>query len=296
VYNLHPDARNYGTLGRQSPRRDSAASSTSLTSSLGTSLQTSQTSIPRAYATLQHRGRAGTENYGTLGGVGDVGLGPPQPPQVPFDNASLYGAGGVSLGPQAPVQAGSQVQIGLAYPMQPSAATHNYLATLPRGGLARSGAELAYGGYGGLPDGFPVTGIYGGVGGGMGYMSEDLMPPPPQSALFESQQQAEQQTRLYNAVAGGPVRPQAPPPAVPQNEYSVGLRQGGYINDNEGNTLKFIEKVVAIYDYEADKEDELTFLENAVIHVIKKNDDGWWEGVLNGVRGLFPGNYVEPLI
>ena len=54
--------------------------------------------------------------------------------------------------------------------------------------------------------------------------------------------------------------------------------------------------MVAIYDYSADKEDELTFSENSVIYVIKKNDDGWWEGVLGGQTGLFPGNYVEPCI
>lgn len=52
--------------------------------------------------------------------------------------------------------------------------------------------------------------------------------------------------------------------------------------------------VVAIYDYEADKDDELSFSENSVIYVVKKNDDGWYEGVMNGVTGLFPGNYVEP--
>ncbi|CAG0921453.1 unnamed protein product [Notodromas monacha] len=56
----------------------------------------------------------------------------------------------------------------------------------------------------------------------------------------------------------------------------------------------YIEKVIAVYDYVADKEDELSFQENAVIFVVKKNDDGWWEGVMNGVTGLFPGNYVEP--
>lgn len=58
----------------------------------------------------------------------------------------------------------------------------------------------------------------------------------------------------------------------------------------------YLEKVIAVYDYTADKEDELSFSENAVIYVIKKNDDGWWEGVMNGVTGLFPGNYVEPLM
>ena len=55
----------------------------------------------------------------------------------------------------------------------------------------------------------------------------------------------------------------------------------------------FIERVTAIYDYAADKEDELTFSEGSTIYVLKKNDDGWWEGVMNGVTGLFPGNYVE---
>ena len=55
----------------------------------------------------------------------------------------------------------------------------------------------------------------------------------------------------------------------------------------------FIERVNAIYDYAADKEDELTFSEGSTIYVLKKNDDGWWEGVMNGVTGLFPGNYVE---
>ena len=54
--------------------------------------------------------------------------------------------------------------------------------------------------------------------------------------------------------------------------------------------------MVAVYDYTADKEDELSFSENSVIYVLKRNDDGWWEGVMDGVTGLFPGNYVEPLM
>lgn len=54
--------------------------------------------------------------------------------------------------------------------------------------------------------------------------------------------------------------------------------------------------VVAIYDYAADKEDELSFNEGCIIYVIKKNDDGWYEGTTNGSSGLFPGNYVESII
>jgi len=47
-----------------------------------------------------------------------------------------------------------------------------------------------------------------------------------------------------------------------------------------------------MYDYDAERSDELTFAEGASIYVIAKNEDGWWEGVLNGRNGLFPGNYV----
>lgn len=54
--------------------------------------------------------------------------------------------------------------------------------------------------------------------------------------------------------------------------------------------------MVAIYDYSKDKDDELSFMEGAIIYVIKKNDDGWFEGVSNGVTGLFPGNYVESIM
>jgi hypothetical protein len=58
----------------------------------------------------------------------------------------------------------------------------------------------------------------------------------------------------------------------------------------------YLEKVIAVYDYAAEREDELSFQENSLIYVLKKNDDGWWEGVLNGKTGLFPGNYVEPCV
>lgn len=60
--------------------------------------------------------------------------------------------------------------------------------------------------------------------------------------------------------------------------------------------LVFVLPVVAIYDYTRDKEDELSFQEGAIIYVIKKNDDGWFEGVMSGTTGLFPGNYVESIM
>ncbi|KAK0417848.1 hypothetical protein QR680_013239 [Steinernema hermaphroditum] len=57
----------------------------------------------------------------------------------------------------------------------------------------------------------------------------------------------------------------------------------------------YIEQAIALYDYEAEKEDELTLRENCMVYVVRKNEDGWYEGVLDGVTGLFPGNYVQPI-
>lgn len=59
---------------------------------------------------------------------------------------------------------------------------------------------------------------------------------------------------------------------------------------------QFMEKVIAVYDYTANEPDELTFQENAVIYVLQKNENGWWDGMIDGERGLFPSNYVEPCV
>lgn len=54
---------------------------------------------------------------------------------------------------------------------------------------------------------------------------------------------------------------------------------------------------IALYDYDATAEDELTFEEGQIIKVITKSahgvDDGWWEGELNGKFGNFPALVVE---
>ncbi|KAL4887910.1 hypothetical protein BDV59DRAFT_189744 [Aspergillus ambiguus] len=50
---------------------------------------------------------------------------------------------------------------------------------------------------------------------------------------------------------------------------------------------------VALYDYEAAEDNELSFPEDAEIANIEFPDDDWWFGEYNGRRGLFPANYVE---
>lgn len=99
-------------------------------------------------------------------------------------------------------------------------------------------------------------------------ISPPLPPPPPEDENMYHEN--------YNLPSSPPfLRNRAEPDWVPKN---------------------YVEKVVAIYDYCADKDDELSFSENSIIYVLKKNDDGWYEGSMDGLTGLFPGNYVEPCL
>uniref|UniRef100_A0A2K6KKW5 Abl interactor 2 n=1 Tax=Rhinopithecus bieti TaxID=61621 RepID=A0A2K6KKW5_RHIBE len=113
------------------------------------------------------------------------------------------------------------------------------------------------------------------------------------------------QTSLQNQMNGGPFysqnpvsdAPPPPPPVEEPEEAAVVEYSDPYAEeDPPWAPRSYLEKVVAIYDYTKDKEDELSFQEGAIIYVIKKNDDGWYEGVMNGVTGLFPGNYVESIM
>ncbi|KAJ3123943.1 Unconventional myosin-Ie [Nowakowskiella sp. JEL0407] len=53
--------------------------------------------------------------------------------------------------------------------------------------------------------------------------------------------------------------------------------------------------VKALYDYDAQEADELTFKTGDIITIISKSDEGWWTGSLRGKKGLLPSNYVEEI-
>ena len=53
--------------------------------------------------------------------------------------------------------------------------------------------------------------------------------------------------------------------------------------------------VRALYDYEADDRTSLSFHEGDIIQVITQLESGWWDGVINGVRGWFPSNYCQTI-
>ena len=55
-----------------------------------------------------------------------------------------------------------------------------------------------------------------------------------------------------------------------------------------------VEYAIALYDYVGDSDlQQLDLKKGDKIEVIKKTDSGWWTGILNGKKGLFPINFVQ---
>ncbi|XP_055489397.1 1-phosphatidylinositol 4,5-bisphosphate phosphodiesterase gamma-1-like [Leucoraja erinacea] len=65
-----------------------------------------------------------------------------------------------------------------------------------------------------------------------------------------------------------------------------------YVEANKMPTVRC--SVKALYDYKAQREDELSFCKQALIHNVDKQEGGWWRGDYGGKKQLwFPANYVE---
>uniref|UniRef100_UPI0037E95FF3 abl interactor 2b isoform X4 n=1 Tax=Semicossyphus pulcher TaxID=241346 RepID=UPI0037E95FF3 len=225
---------------------------------------------------------------------------PPPPPQLPA-SAAPTGTGPATYGNPAqgaqfysmnrPVQPPQNQQVGGSLPYRrPSSVTgqpnvtHNqsqlnggpHFAQNPAGPLAPPPPSMQ------ITPQLPLMGFVARVQETI----SDVPPPPPpaEEPVFEE--------------------PTPPPPPPEDYEDDEDEEESAVVEysdpyaeeDPPWAPRSYMEKVVAIYDYARDKEDELSFQEGAIIYVIKKNDDGWYEGVMNGTTGLFPGNYVESIM
>lgn len=73
----------------------------------------------------------------------------------------------------------------------------------------------------------------------------------------------------------------------PYEEISQPPPPSASIQESKGLTA------IALYDYQKQDNDEISFEPDDLITNIEQVDAGWWRGVCNGQYGLFPANYVE---
>ena len=72
-----------------------------------------------------------------------------------------------------------------------------------------------------------------------------------------------------------------------EEAYEEAYEEGGY---EEGGELW----ATALYDYNGENPDDLSFYAGDSISVLDQSDpSGWWKGSCNGVEGFFPSNFVE---
>jgi hypothetical protein len=60
------------------------------------------------------------------------------------------------------------------------------------------------------------------------------------------------------------------------------------------SNLPTIERLQALFDYEATSEQELTFKEGDWLEIKQKDDSGWWWAALGSKQGFVPNSYVVP--
>lgn len=172
--------------------------------------------------------------------------------------AGGYGAGAYGATPASPSTASTYSSYGASATgygaSPPTTATTGYGSPATAAPAAAVGAYGAYGAYG----------EKAGSGGPPSYMGT---------------QQAQANTYSTPLSPVSPTPQMQAPPAVVQPAVAQPA----------------VETCTALYDYTAQAAGDLTFRQGDVIKVIQRTPDqnGWWTGELNGVHGVFPGNYVR---
>ncbi|CAM9333522.1 unnamed protein product [Lampetra fluviatilis] len=307
-----PPAGGRGTMGRSSPYRTlepvrPPALPNDYSSSPGRATPTyppqQEAQSPSRTASLNQRARTysgssgGSRSGGSRENSGSGSVGVPIPVPTPFI-PNAYGPGQYHMHPSGPAP---------QYNSMPRQMSRHNSATSISSGVPRRPPS--------------VTSQCSQLNGGPFYSHNPMMqapPPPPMPQLTPQIPLTGLVARMQENITEGPSQPLPPPPeelagfgAGPVEPLMPPPPPGDY-EEEEAAVVQYcdpyaeadppwapksyLEKVVAVYDYNKDKEDELSFQEGSIIYVIKKNDDGWYEGTMNGQTGLFPGNYVEPIL
>lgn len=115
---------------------------------------------------------------------------------------------------------------------------------------------------------------------------------------YNSDDQALQQPQLISSPGPG----RMPPPVMPRRKCKMSTKKGKFTDHPFCSIASAGSKKLrkAIYDFQGESADELTFHIGDLITVIEPVDEGWWMGEvdLGGSkrRGIFPVNYTEDII
>lgn len=85
-----------------------------------------------------------------------------------------------------------------------------------------------------------------------------------------------------------------PPPPLDVDELELPPPPGLGLEEPSWVPVSYLEKVVTLYPYTRQKDDELSFSEGTIICITRRYSNGWCEGVSSEGTGFFPGNYVGP--
>lgn len=118
--------------------------------------------------------------------------------------------------------------------------------------------------------------------------------PSPTPAAAATSQKAEEAT--YEAAAENGEQLYEAEPQSQQEEQDL-YQTPDEAAAGDGQQYDYGEDLgvtaVALYDYQAAGDDEISFDPDDIITNIEMIDEGWWRGVCRGAYGLFPANYVE---
>ncbi|XP_068998160.1 SH3 domain-containing protein 21 isoform X2 [Embiotoca jacksoni] len=80
-------------------------------------------------------------------------------------------------------------------------------------------------------------------------------------------------------------------PKLTDAVFSKEISHGASVRNKAKNTLECCQ---VMFDYKAKAEDELNMIKGEVVAILNKEteDEGWWEGEINGRCGFFPDNFV----
>lgn len=110
-----------------------------------------------------------------------------------------------------------------------------------------------------------------------GYLNTKSLPDPQSGGT-------DQQQHIQQSVENQPIKSNPTGPQSPQAQ-------------DQSQTIATVSKVRALYDLISYEPDELSFRKGDVITVIESVYRDWWRGSLaNGKIGIFPLNYVTPVV